>query len=326
MTKGAKAARLILFLLAGALLTYYLLARSGSVSETVNSIFSALASCSIQWLLLSLLLFFLSLLIRAWRWQLLAGDHTIPVVRSMSLTAVHVGLGHLLPVRLADVALVGLFRKYAAIPAGSGAATVMLAKIMDIIAMGTVVALSFLTGLSGPVVAIASGIAVTGTAMLFFLPFMLKLVAVPLKAVTGEGRVSKALNDMTEAARLTPENRKPLFLAVAASFAGWTLKLFMFLTLLRSVGVHSIPLWQVFTAGAVTDFILALPVHGLLSLGTVEAGWVAGFALTGITGTLSGGISVVEAGFSVHLLWLFMAVLLMSAGTLVLLFYGKDLY
>jgi hypothetical protein len=76
----------------------------------------------------------------------------------------------------------------------------------------------------------------------------------------------------------------------------------MFACLLTSTGVTGIPLWKIFVASAITDLTMALPVHGLFSMGTVETGWVAGFALVGITE------GVVERGFAVHLLWVFLAV------------------
>lgn len=319
MSKGVRTARLIGFLLAGFALTYYLLTRSGSAGSTVRSIFQTVSGADLRWLLIGLALFFVSQFIRAWRWQLLSYGHRISLSESLAVTTIHVGMGHLLPLRLSDVALVGLFRKYAAVPVGSGAATVMLAKIMDVIAMGSVVAFSFLFGLSGPIVFVAAVIASAGIVSLFFLPSCLRLFTGPVSRVFGNGRLSSAWKDMTASLEITRERRSSVSLAMTASIAAWAVKLFMFQALLHAVGVHGLPLWQVFTACAVTDLTMALPVHGLLSMGTVEAGWVAGFALVGITGRLTGGLSVVEAGFSVHLLWLSMAVFLMLAGMVCLL-------
>lgn len=325
MSKGIKTARLALFLIAGLALTYYMLSRSGSVAETAANIFSILENCSLQWLSAALALFILSQIIRSWRWQLLSDKHRIPMKRTLPVTSVYIGLSHLLPVRLADVALVGLFKKYTSLPAGTGAATVMLAKVMDVIAIGSVVSFSFVTGLKGPIIYLAAVISLLGISSLFFLSRILRLFSIPLKALFGSERVSSALDEMIGSARITKERRGTLSLAMAASIAGWTVKLLMFHMLLKAVGVIGVPMWQVFTAGAITDLIMALPVHGLLNLGTIEVGWVAGFALTGLTGTLPGGLSVVEAGFSIHLLWLSMAVLLMLAGTSVLLISGgKD--
>ncbi len=319
MSKGIRTARLMAFLLAGAALTYYLLSRSGSAASTMKSIADAVGGSDPGWLAAGFSLFFLSQFIRAWRWQLISHSHKITLSESLSLTTIHVGLGHLLPVRLSDLALVGLFRKYASIPAGSGAATVMLAKVMDVIAMGSVVAFSFLSGLSGPVVYVAAVTAAAGIGSLFFLPYFLGLLSSPVNRLFGNGKFASAWLEMTNSIRITKERRRTVTLAMLASISAWAVKLFMFQALLSAVGVHGLPLWQVFTACAVTDLTMALPVHGLLSMGTVEAGWVAGFALVGITGSLPGGLSVVEAGFSVHLLWLSMAVLLMLAGMLFLL-------
>ena len=325
LSKGIKTARLALFLVAGIALTYYMLSRSGSVAETASNIFNILGNCSLPWLSAALSLFILSQIIRSWRWKLLSDKHRISMKQTLPVTSVYIGLSHLLPVRLADVALVGLFRKYASLPAGTGVATVMLAKVMDVIAIGSVVSLSFVTGLTGPIIYLAAGISLLGISSLFFLSRILRLFSIPLKALLGNGRFSAAWDEMIESVRITKERRGALSLAMGISIASWTVKLLMFHMLLRAVGVTGVPMWQVFTAGAITDLIMALPIHGLLNLGTIEVGWVAGFALTGITDTLPGGLSVVEAGFSIHLLWLSMAVLLMLVGTSVLLISGgKD--
>lgn len=319
MSKRSGAARLIVFLVAGAALTYYLLSRSGSVAATVRGIMDSLSGADPVPLSAGFLLFFVSQLIRAWRWKLLSADHSIALSMALPYTSVHVGLGHILPVRLSDVALVGMFRRYSSIPAGAGASTVMLAKVMDMIAIGSVVAMSFLTGVSGPVIPVAIAVAILGIASLFALPGILTFLGSPIRKLFGDqSRTWNAWSQMAASIRITADRRRTASTAMGASFAAWAAKLFMFWFLLESIGVVGLPLWQVFTACAVTDLTMALPVHGLLSLGTVEAGWVAGFALTGITGVLPGGLTVVEAGFTVHLLWLFMALLLMLAGIVAL--------
>jgi len=314
---------MIAFLVTGIALTYFLLLQSGSAKQSVSKIFAAVGEADILWLMVSLGLFAATQAIRALRWQVLSWDHAIELKQSLPLTAVHVGLGHILPVRLSDIALVGLFRRYASIPLGSGAATVILAKLMDIIAMGFVVSCSFIAGLSGPVVYIAASASVIGIVSLFFLPVILSVFLKPVNRISGNGRVFRVWKEMAEASRITSGRKKQVFIAMALSIVGWAVKLFMFYALLRSVGVRGIPVWQIFTASAITDLTMALPVHGLLSLGTVETGWVAGFALAGVSGVFPGGLSVIEAGFSVHLLWLSMAVLLMLYGAAVLAFSGR---
>ncbi len=104
MSKGLNTARLVLFLIAGAALTYYLLSLSGSPGETVRGIGKALADSEPLWLVTALVLFSLSQMIRAIRWKLLSNRHRISIREALPLTSVHVGLGHLLPLRLSDLA------------------------------------------------------------------------------------------------------------------------------------------------------------------------------------------------------------------------------
>ncbi len=318
MTKRVKNARVVLFLVAGGLLTYYLLSRSGSLEVTVSNIFLALKQADLKWFFIAFISFALTQLTRALRWKALAWDHKVSLNKSVPITAVHVGLGHVLPVRLADVAVVGLFKKYSSLPLSNGTATVLLAKIMDVIAMSFVVACSFIGGLSGSVIYISSAALLIGLLSLFFLPYILSIFTKPVKAIFGGNKFTEGWLEMTEAVKVTNKRKKQVSIAMLLSIAGWSIKLFMFYALLHAVSVTTLPMWKIFTASAITDFTLALPIHGLLSLGTVEAGWVAGFSLVGVTGILPGGLSIIELGFSIHLLWLFMAILLMLGGTVAL--------
>lgn len=318
MTKRVKNARVVLFLIVGALLTYYLLSRSGSLEITVHNIFAALKQANLTWLAIAFVSFALTQLTRALRWKALAWDNKISLSKSLPITTVHIGLSHILPVRLADVAVVGLFKKYTSLPFSNGTATVLLAKIMDVIAMSFVVACSFIGGLNGIVIYISSAALLVGLLSLFFLPFILSLFVKPLKAILGDGKFTEGWLEMTKAVKVTNKRKKRISIAMLLSIAGWSIKLFMFYALLHAVSVTTLPMWKIFTASAITDFILAMPIHGLLSLGTLEAGWVAGFSLVGITDILPGGLSIIEVGFSIHLLWLFMAILLMLGGTVAL--------
>lgn len=326
MTKRLKNARVLLFLIAGAMLTFYLLSRSGSLEATISNIVLALKQADFQWFFIAFISFALTQLTRALRWKVLSWDNKISLKKSIPITAVHVGLGHVLPVRLADVAVVGLFKKYSSLPFSNGTATVLLAKIMDVIAMSFVVACSFIGGLSGPVIYISSAALLIGLLSLFFLPYILSIFTKPLKIILGESKFTAGWLEMTETVKLTDKRKKRVSIAMLLSILGWSIKLFMFFALLHSVGVTTLPMWKIFTASAITDFTLALPIHGLLSLGTVEAGWVAGFSLVGVSGILPGGLSIIEVGFSIHLLWLFMAILLMLGGAVILILSNRKVH
>ena len=122
------------------------------------------------------------------------------------------------------------------------------------------------------------------------------------------GRAASFYSSLVSACDLWSHSRSRFAVASLISVAAWGLKLGMFAALTAAVRLEGVPLWQAFFAGALTDLIMAVPVSGLFSLGTAEAGWAAGFALAGVTGE-----RVIVAGFGVHLIWMAMAVIFMLA-------------
>lgn len=316
--------RAIAGVVAGVVITWLLLSSTGSPSEAVTRIGSSLAGCDIVFVLVAFGLFALSQVLRAFRWRLLSFRNRVPFSLTMPVTSIHIGLGHLLPVRLSDVAFVGLFRKFGRIPVGDGTATVILAKLQDVLAMGLVIGAAVISGVSGRIVLLAPLLVISGALGVLFLPRILTLCSGTIHRLFA-GRGSRVLvwyDDLKDASCVRGR-RGRFFAALLLSILAWTSKLLMFTFLLRALGITGIPLWKVFFASGVTDLTMALPVHGLLSLGTVEAGWAAGFAIVGIEGIVGSGFSILEAGFSVHILWLSMAVALMIPAAPWLLLKGR---
>lgn len=307
---------------AGAALTLYLLGRGEGAGASVAVIRSTVAGARPCPLGIALLLFFLSQILRAWRWKLLSWDHPMTIGTALPLNAVHVGLGHLLPLRLADPLLVGLFRYYGELSLGRGAATVVLSKLLDMAAMGILAGCAVAAGLSGSIALAAALVGIGSLASVFLLPGVMGVLRKPLMALSG-GRFSRGYDNLGLAVKVGAGRRGRFSGAFGLSLLAWTLKLFMFVFLLRALGVEFQPVWKVLVAGAVTDATLAMPVHGVMGLGTLEAGWTAGFAAVGVTGELAPGLGVIQAGFSMHLLWMTFAVILMAAGWLYLLAFGR---
>jgi len=308
---------------AGGAVTVLLLGSGGDLGETVRRILAAVSTADTRHLGIALLLFIASQLLRAWRWKLLSWEQPITMGRALPINAIHVGLGHLLPLRLADPALVGLFRFYGRLSLGRGTATVVLSKLLDMAAMGTLVSCAVAGGLSGSAGLAAALVGVASLAAVFFLPRLLAVLQKPLLKLFG-GRFSRGYENLAQAVTVGSGRRGRFTASYIVSLLAWSVKLFMFVFLLRSIGVDFQPVWKVLVAGAVTDATLAMPVHGLLGLGTLEAGWIAGFAAVGVTGELAPGLGIVEAGFSMHLLWMFLAILLMIVGGLYLLVSGRE--
>lgn len=323
MRISGRTLRTLAAVVAGGAVTFLLLGSGGDLDEAVRRIFASVSAANPSILGIAFLLFFTSQVVRAWRWKLLSWEQPISMAKALPINALHVGLGHLLPLRLADPALVGLFRYYGRLSLGRGTATVVLSKLLDMAAMGTLVSCAVVGGLSGSAGLAAALVGIVSLASVFFLPRLLAVFQKPLLKLFG-GRFSKGYENLSQAVAVGSGRRGRFAASYLLSLLAWSVKLLMFLFLLRAMGVNFQPVWKVLVAGAITDATLAMPIHGLLGLGTLEAGWIAGFAVVGVTGELAPGLGIVEAGFSMHLLWMFFAVLLMVAGGLYLLLSGRE--
>lgn len=315
MKYSKKASSAIFGTIIGLILAWLLLKSSvgsGGISNAVGNIFSRIAVADKLLLLGAFLLFLISQILRAFRWMLLSVGRKYRFTLSMAITVIHVGLGHLLPFRLADVAFVGLFRRFGEVPVGHGTAKMFLAKLLDLMAMGVVIGSAVAAG-AGEMALMAPFLLLAGFLGIIFMFPLLRSVRKPVQWILDRILHLDRLHwfdDLLEASSV--RNRKgKLASAFLISILVWVSKLTMFCFLLEALGVTGIPGWKVFLACGVTNIVIALPINGLLSIGTVEAGWTAGFAMVGIEGLVIASMNIVELGFSVHILWTLMAVLIM---------------
>lgn len=299
----------------GLLLAWILLRSSAGedgISSTIGNILQRTAGVDICLLAGGFALFLASQVLRALRWMLLSFRRSCRFSLSMAVTSIHVGLGHLLPFRLCDVAFVGLFRHFGEVPVGHGTASVFFAKLLDLMAMGVVIGSAVAAG-AGDLAWAAPLLMAVGFAGIVFMSPVIRAFGPPARWILAKlvpGGKSRWFDDLLDASSVEGRRVK-LTLAFLVSIFVWMTKLSMFVLLLEALGVTGIPHWKIFLASGVTNIILALPIHGLLSIGTTEAGWTAAFAMVGVEGSLVMNFDIVETGFSVHILWMLMAVVLM---------------
>jgi len=296
--------------LAGAVFTWLLLgADSGEASRRIGQVAGTLRTADRSAVACAAVLYGISITLRAIRWSLLAHRSGAGPLRLLPVTATHIGLGHVLPARISDILMIGLLRGILGIRAAHGTAAVLLSKLLDLLAVGLVVALAAAGGAGSTAMQAASVllllVAVAGLAFLRRILDLFRRLAG--RFLERKPRLARFAADLAEASGLWQERRSRTLLAVSISIAIWVAKLFMFVQLVSAVHLLAgLPVWKVFFAGAATELIMALPIQGLFGLGVAEAGWAGGLALVGV-----GGERAVLSGFSVHLIWMAMAVCLM---------------
>ncbi len=264
------------------------------------------------------LLFTANVVLKAMRWLFLDVSGNSGFGVSMAVTSVHVGLAHLLPFRLGDLAFVAMFRRFGDVPVGYGTAGMVFSKFVDLIALGMVMSACMIfapmeSALSAPAAVFL------GIAGILSLASVIGFLKRPMKWILSKlmpGDRTFWMDDLLKASSLEGRKKK-IAAAIAISVLVWLAKLYMFSLILKAVGVKEIPTWKIFMAGGVMNLVMALPIHGLLNLGTTEAGWTAAFAMVGITGG-NAAFDVVQVGFAVHIVWICMAVLLLLFGTAML--------
>ncbi|MBN2586228.1 MAG: flippase-like domain-containing protein [Candidatus Fermentibacteraceae bacterium] len=315
MKYSKKATGAIFGTLIGLALAWILLRSSAGeegIASALENILRRTAGADRLLLVGAFALFLASQALRAVRWMLLGFRRRYRFSLSMAVTSIHVGLGHLLPFRLADVAFVGLFRHFGEVPVGHGTASVVMAKLLDLMAMGAVIGSAAAAGV-GDLAFVAPVIALAGFAGIIFLSPILRALGVPVRWILERffhGRKTHWFDDLVSASSV--RGRKfNLTMAFLVSILVWVAKLSMFLLMLEALGVTGVPGWKIFLASGITNIIMALPINGILSIGTTEAGWTAAFAMVGVGGSISSNFDIVELGFSVHILWMIMAVVLM---------------
>lgn len=292
---------------AGLVLTWLMLGGpSGEAGERASEILRTISSADPAMILLGAAAFCASILLRACRLSVLACGE-MPFGRAAPYTATHIGLGHVLPLRLADVLLVGMLRG-GGVPAGSGTGIVLTAKLLDLSSLGLVVLCALAAG-AGASLAIPSAVALLGgIAGIAAMPGLASMLRPASRGPLAGPRAVRFLEGLRGASMIWATHRTRFLAAAGLSVLTWVAKLSMFPALAAAVGFTGPEPWQVFFAGAGAELIMALPVQGLFNLGIAEAGWTAGFALLGVTGE-----DVVTSGFSVHLIWLAAAVAAMLA-------------
>jgi hypothetical protein len=259
-----------------------------------------------HWWSLGLGIWMVLYLVRAKRFALLAPR--TPYATMLCITAMHNFLLRLLPFRTGELAYVFLMKRAGTAGMGESFLGLVLLRILDstavVILFGAALAFHQGTylgdrrlGLLAAGIASLMGIGAVA-ALIPLLRLALKVTTAFLKLfhLDNHSKLKVAMTKINEAIESFGQvQRNTMLWSVALSFLLWLLTFAAFFAIMRAfsmpVGLAQTILGS--TAAVVTGF---LPIGGIGSFGTLEAGWALGFHLVGL-----GQAQAVASGFGVSL-------------------------
>jgi len=268
----------------------YLLLREIKPGEFSN----AFKNLSVFWVIVSFMFYLLSTILRSYRWKIMLLSKSVKLSSLFYVTCLHNLLNQLLPARTGEITYVVLLKKTQSVPASQGAATLILARIIDVLAMGFFFILSiffFWNSIKVPVVhLLLTTLFVLPLIFLVFVGiFSRRGVQILLRFFEKTGllrfKLFQKFSDFLvrlaeDLYRIKVSGR--LFSYGLFTLLAWGAKFFAFYAMCMNLS-FSVPITFGETVLGTTFSELAstLPIYGFAGLGTIEAGWSFGFLLLG---------------------------------------------
>lgn len=227
-----------------------------------------------------------------------------PFMNLLGIISVHNMLNNLLPARTGELSYIYLMKKRFDVRGSEGAATLLVARIMDFIAIFSyfiLAAFIILKIKSTLILVIGSAIFIIFLLLLLFrLQNLIDFVVLLLEKFSTNSFAIR----MVEKGRAVSASIKAMsagreyLKSFAFTFIIWGLRNFMLYFIILSLGV-SVEFWEVVFAATVMFVMVSLPIQGLAGFGTLETGWAAGFILVGLDKEVA-----ISTGFAFHIILL----------------------
>ncbi len=286
---------------------------------------ATLARTDLGWLLGAFVAYAASYALRALRFRLLIHSARPPLHDLAAVVCVHNLLNMLLPLKSGELSYVYLARKRYGVSLGEGAATLVLARLYDLLGIGawllTAILVTRLAGGDGGGEAterfIAAGAALTAVSLVTIVGLapLVRKIAGWIEALAR--RSSRPLpRSLAEKARALVHHvesiraRRTAPLVLACTQIQWLMTFVTCFAVLRAGGV-TFPFLRSVLGSTGLSVALILPINPIGGIGTFEAGWTFGYVLAGLDRSLALATAV-----SAHLFILGFAALLGAAGAL----------
>ncbi|MEA3254630.1 MAG: lysylphosphatidylglycerol synthase transmembrane domain-containing protein, partial [Candidatus Altiarchaeota archaeon] len=286
----------------------------------VRYLFIVISSISPAHLLLGFILYSLCYLFRTLRFALIL-NKKVNLKDLFLIVCVHNMANYLLPARTGEFSYVYLLKKSQGIRGSEGVATLMLARIFDVISISLIFFTSvFMVRSLPPIVSNAiSGVAFSLLFIVLFLVYLLYYGNRFTVLITGVCSklnllrfhlVDFLLEKLKEiVGNLSSiRSKKTVFYFFIYSIFIWSSLYSMIYVLLDGMSIH-LGTWVVILGSTFAILTGILPVQGLGGFGTYEGAWAVVFIPLGISKE-----TAIASGFAVHILFLLYSMILGSLG------------
>lgn len=277
----------------------------------LSKFFQTLSNPEWKWIALGFAIYLTTVLLRATRWYILIYPKR-PWPMLFGLTTIHTLLNNLFPARTGELAYVYYLKQIGQVSAMQGAATLLIARFYDLLALTVLFCLSLLfvwTDIQISIVRFLIGFFVLMPVLMFILIHLFSIkgfqqtISVLKKFFFFKWEMVQKLVVLAE--KLIREmdvvsksgKRRYYFLI---SFFIWALKFVSFMFILWGIGFQDLfTLNLIIFGSSFSEITTVLPIHGIAGFGTVEGGWTLGFLLLGIDKEI-----VIRSGFAFHIILL----------------------
>jgi len=279
-------------------------------SINITSIIETLSNVNKYYLIIGFFIYAITYLLRAIRFKVLL-VHPIPFLNLFSIVCIHNMATNILPLKSGELSYIYLVRKFQNIRLGEAIATLLVARIFDLISIIPLFILSFI---------FLEKYSYSNQNIAPLLALMLILIIILMLSLFKYGKtVFRTMHsfyiksrfydlsfltilllkgrDMIEALE-SIKTRNILFFGeiVLISLSIWISIFLLNYVLILSLGLN-LDFLEVMFASTFGICATMLPIQGVLGFGTFELGWMIGFITIGLSSD-----SAISTGFSYHII------------------------
>jgi uncharacterized protein (TIRG00374 family) len=288
----------------GAFLVYYLL---GKIS--IGQIKDAIVGIDKPYLVVALVVMFISVFLRAYRKKILVGSERISMTDMFLVVLIRNAFNMVLPARTGELSYVYVLQRKFKFPLEIGVSTLMIVLVFDLVIVFSLIVISVIVVLINKfsssylaVVLIALVLLIILLLVLFYFSKVIGFFLMIIEKILARYRIGKnkavqaiykKMIDINKNIEII-QKRKIYWKVYLSSIVIRILKFVSYYMLIYAIlrpegyGFKDLNFWIIFLAVAAAEISAVLPTHALAGFGTYEGAFllvlgVLGFTITGIT-------------------------------------------